>query len=160
MFGLYTKKDMKRLAARLKEEYSAALLKQRKFAEELKEKNRVLSARVSELEAERAGVSDALIHAEREGKRIARESALSAENERKEFLLLAEKCRLLSEQMLKKYPDAEDSASFAAFSDELTDRLGGEEEDGEFNLDEVLAPKQPLDLKKLCLELGLMEEDE
>ena len=57
MFGLYTKKDMRRLAARLKEEYTAALKTQRDAVRELKEQNRTLSARVAELENERQEVA-------------------------------------------------------------------------------------------------------
>lgn len=159
MFGLYTRKDMKRFSARLREEYEAALARQRELTEELKEKNRALSARLSELEAERENVAGALIRAEQEGERIREEGALSLENERREFQLLAEKCRLLSERLLLKYPDAEDNAAFAAFTQGLREKLDGEEESG-FNLDDVLSPKEPLDLGKLCKNLGLMEEDE
>ena len=96
-----------------------------------------------------------------EGERIKRESAAAAENERRELVLLAEKCRLLSDRLLKKYPDGEDVAAFASFVDELHLSLGEEtEEESGFNMDDVLAPKEPLDLGKLCKELGLMEDEE
>ena len=79
------------------------------------------------------------------------------------MLLLAEKCRLLSEKLLAKYPDREDVSAFSAFVEKLHATLGEDEpsaeEDG-FNMDDVLNPKQPLDLGKLCKELDLMEEDE
>lgn len=160
MFGLYSKKDMQRLASRLKEEYTAALNAQRTAVRELKEQNRTLAARVAELENERQEVAGAMLRVEKEGARLKQECERSGENERREFALLAEKCRLLSERMLKKYPDEEDSAAFAAFNDELTARLSGAEEENGFNMDDVLAPKQPLDLGKLCRELGLMEDEE
>ncbi len=160
MFGLYTKKDMRRLAARLKEEYSAALKTQRDAVRELKEQNRTLSARVAELENERQEVAGAMLRVEREGARLKKENEYAGENERREFALLAEKCRLLSERLLKKYPDEEDSAAFAAFNDELSARLSGAQEESGFNMDDVLSPKQPLDLGKLCRELGLMEDEE
>lgn len=160
MFGLYTKKDMQRLAARLKEEYDAALDRQRRLAEELREQNRTLQARVAELESEREDVMGAMLRAEKEGARIREESERAGENARREFALLAEKCRLLSERLLQQYPDADDSAAFAAFTDEVSERLSGAEEESGFDLDEVLSPKKPLDLGKLCKELGLMEDEE
>ncbi len=161
MFGLYTEKDVKRLVSRLREEYDDVLATQKNTTEELKEQNRVLRARVLELENERGSVSEAIVKAVAEGERIKRESAAAAENERRELVLLAEKCRLLSDRLLKKYPDGEDVAAFASFVDELHLSLGEEtEEESGFNMDDVLAPKEPLDLGKLCKELGLMEDEE
>lgn len=161
VFGLYTEKDVKRLVSRLREEYDDVLATQTNTAEELKEQNRVLRARVLELENERGSVSEAIVKAVAEGERIKRESAAAAENERRELVLLAEKCRLLSDRLLKKYPDGEDVAAFASFVDELHLSLGDEtEEESGFNMDDVLAPKEPLDLGKLCKELGLMEDEE
>ena len=61
---------------------------------------------------------------------------------------------------MQKYPDEEDTRAFAAFVESLTGAFGGEEEDGVLDMDEVLAPKQPLDLGKLCKDLGLMEDGE
>lgn len=161
VFGLYTEKDVKRLVSRLREEYDDVLATQSNTTEELKEQNRVLRARVLELENERGSVSEAIVKAVAEGERIKRESAAAAENERRELVLLAEKCRLLSDRLLKKYPDGEDVAAFASFVDELHLSLGDEpEEESGFNMDDVLAPKEPLDLGKLCKELGLMEDEE
>lgn len=147
--------------SRLREEYDDVLATQKNTTEELKEQNRVLRARVLELENERGSVSEAIVKAVAEGERIKRESAAAAENERRELVLLAEKCRLLSDRLLKKYPDGEDVAAFASFVDELHLSLGEEtEEESGFNMDDVLAPKEPLDLGKLCKELGLMEDEE
>lgn len=161
MLRLYTEKDVKKLVARLKEEYDGVLERSRSAYEELAEQNRVLRARLLELEGERSNTLDALLSASKEGERARREGAAAVENERKELILLAEKCRLFLDRLAKKYPDTEDAASFAAFCEELNTRLGlgGEEESG-FNLEDVTSPKEPLDLKKLCLDLGLMEEDE
>lgn len=160
MFGLYTEKDVKRLVNRLREEYDDVLATQKNTTEELKEQNRVLRARVLELENERGCVSEAIVKAVAEGDRIKHESEAAAENERRELVLLAEKCRLLSDRLLKKYPDGEDIAAFASFVDELQTSLGEEAEESGFNMDDVLAPKEPLDLGKLCKELGLMEDEE
>ncbi len=160
MFGLYTKKEVSRLVRRLRDEYDEALRQQKSAAEELKENNRQLAARVLEMESERGNVSAALIRAVEEGERIKRESAASADGERAELALLAEKCRLLLKTLTAKYPDSEDVREFSAFVEDLRARFGDtREEDGVLDMEEVLAPKQPLDLGKLCKDLGLMEED-
>ncbi len=159
MLGLYTNKDVQRLVSRLRSEYGEQLERQNSVLAELKEKNRFLQARVSELESERDSVSDAIVHAVAEGERIKRESALAAQNERKELLLLTEKCRLLSDKMALEYPESGDSEAFASFLSKLHEALGEEAESG-FNLDDVLSPKQPLDLEQLCMDLGLMEEEQ
>ena len=151
MFGLYTKRDVEKLVRRLREEYSAVLGQQQAAAEAIKAENRTLAARVSELEAERSGVSQALIGAEKERERIREESAREAENGAKELSLLIAKCRLLSQTLAAKYPEADDVRAFSAFVETLR---------GALDMDEVLAPKQPLDLGKLCKDLGLMEDGE
>lgn len=160
MFGLYTKRDVQMLVRRLRDEYDAALKEQKAASEELKAENRALSARVSELEGERGSVSEALVHAVKEGERIKEEGSRAAENGQKEFALLAEKCRLFLAKLMQKYPDEEDTQAFAAFVESLSGVLGEEEEESGLDMDEVLAPKQPLDLGKLCKDLGLMEDGE
>lgn len=160
MFGLYTKRDVQTLVRRLCDEYDAALKEQKAAAEELKAENRALSARVSELEQERGSVASALVHAVEEGERIKAEGSRAAENGQKEFALLAEKCRLFLAKLMQKYPDEEDTQAFAAFVESLSGALGEEEEESGLDMDEVLAPKQPLDLGKLCKDLGLMEDGE
>lgn len=157
MFKLYSEKSVRALVARLKEEYDGVVRAQKEAVSELKEENRTLRARLIELEGERGNVSSAMLRAEAEGERIRKESALEAEQERKELALLAEKCRLLCDRLLQKYPDEEDVKDFEAFREALSARLGQQEEPA-FDMDAVLAPKEPLDLGKLCKDLGLMEE--
>ena len=158
MFGMYKRRDVQALVRRLRAEYDGALKAQQEAAEALKAENRALSARVSELEQARASVADALVHAVEEGARIKDEGARAAENERKELALLVEKCRLLLGRLSQKYPDEADAKALAAFLEALGE-TSEEEEDG-LDMEEVLAPKQPLDLGKLCKDLGLMEEGE
>lgn len=160
MFGLYTKRDVQALVRRLRAEYDEALRSQKAAGEEIKAENRALAARVSELERERGSVATALVCAVEEGERIKQEGARAAENGQREVALLAEKCRLYLAKLMQKYPDEEDTRAFAAFVESLTGAFGGEEEDGVLDMDEVLAPKQPLDLGKLCKDLGLMEDGE
>lgn len=159
---LYSGKSVRKLVSRLKEEYEGVVRQHQAAAEALKEENSALRARISTLEGERGNVSSALVHATAEGERIKDEMLKTCENERKELKLLAEKCRLLTDRLTQKYPDEEDVSDFAAFLSALKKQLGEEEEEEEtgFNMDDVLAPKEPLDLGKLCKELGLMEEDE
>lgn len=158
MFGLFTEKDVRKLIARLREESAKELAECRAALAEIKEENRRLRARLSVLEGERDNVSAALIRAVEEGERIERESRSEGESKMREALLLAEKCRLLSDKLSAKYPDEEDCAQFAQFTSALRALLGGEEDEPAFNMDDVLAPKEPLDLEKLCKELGLMED--
>ncbi len=162
MVRLYRDKDVKKLVLRLKEEYDGVLARQRAAAEELKEENRRLRARVLELEGERGAVGEAIVLAAKERERICAESAKETENERKELALLSEKCRLMLDRLQKKYPDEEDVAALAAFHGELSASLGGEapSEEYVFDMDEVISPKEPLDLEKLCKDLGLMEDGE
>lgn len=159
MLGLYTKKAVKQLVARIKEEYDGVLAAHTAAEEELKAQNRVLQARVLELEGERGSVSDALIAAAREGERLKQEGEAETERERRELALLTEKCRAALARLAARYPDEEDIAAFSSFCDELDRRLGTEEETV-FDMEEVVSPKGPLDLGALCREFGLMEDDE
>ena len=161
MFKLYSEKSVRALVLRLKEEYDEVVRNQREVMERLKEENRIMSARLSLLEGEREEVSAALVYAVKEGEHIREKNGKVAENERKELMLLAEKCRLLCEKLAAKYPDEEDVADFKAFTAALEDELGIDREEATgFNMDDVIAPKGPLDLGELCRGLGLMEEDE
>lgn len=166
MFKKYKEKEVRALIAKLKEEYEGIVKRQRDAAEELKEENRQLRARLSVLEGQRGEVSAALMRAVAEGERIKKECAEQANSEKKELSLLAEKCRLLSERLVQQYPDKDDVSDFKTFTDALRSHLGEEvegaeeeEEDTGFDMDEVLNPKSPLDLGNLCKELGLMEEE-
>lgn len=158
MLGLYTNKDVQKLVRRLREEYDEVMKRQQEVVTELKEQNRILLARVSQLEVERDSVSDAIVHAVAEGERIKRECALEAANERKELVLLAEKCRVLGDKMSEN-PETGDEESYSAFLHRLHDALDENPAAEEFNMDEVLSPKEPLDLEQLCMDLGLMEDD-
>jgi len=160
MFKRYSEKQVRELVERLREEYGKALKVQTEAKEELREENRMLRARLSVLEGQRGEVSAALMRAVAEGERIKKESSEETESERRELVLLADKCRLLADRLLAKYPDEEDCKDFKLFTDSLRTHLG--ENDGEddgFHIEDVLDPKEPLDLEKLCRDLGLMEEE-
>lgn len=158
MLHLYTEKDVKKLVDRLKTEYDGVLETNRAAFEKVCEENRQLRARLLELEGEREDALGALLAASKTEKSIREEGEAAAERERRELLLLAEKCRALLLTLTQKYPDGEDTAALAAFSEELDEKLGVAQESG-FCLEDVTSPKEPLDLMKLCRELGLAEDE-
>ena len=155
----YKESDVKTLVRRLREEYDGVVRSQREAAEEVMAENRTLRAKIVQLEGERENVTSALLNAEKAGEAIKRESAKEAENGNKELLLLAEQCRLLLARISQKYSDEAEVKDFSAFCTALLDKVGmcEEEEASGFNIDDVLAPKKPLDLGKLCKDLGLMD---
>ena len=158
MFRRYSEKDVRALVHKLKEEYDGVVRQGREAFDELKEENKRLSARLSVLEGERAGVTDALVNAEKAGEEIKKTVEAEAENKSRELMLLAEQCRLLLSRLNEKYPDEAEVRDFDAFCDALFEKLHitrGESESG-FNMDDVLNPKEPLDLEKLCRVLDLM----
>ena len=93
---LYSKRRVKNLTARLKAEYTAALEEKDREMASLKEENRTLAARVLKLEEERKSVADALIFAVKAGEKLSEEQRVERENEERERILLARKCRELS----------------------------------------------------------------
>ncbi len=160
MFRRYSEKDVKALVHKLREEYDGVVRLGREAFDELKEENKRLSARLAVLEGERSGVTEALVNAEKAGEELKKTVEAEAENKSKELLLLAEQCRQLLKRLNAKYPDEAEVKDFNAFCDALFEKLElpreGDEEESGFNMDDVLAPKQPLDLEKLCRDLGLM----
>ena len=158
LFNLYTRKDVRRLIALVRSEYEESGQKQREAAEELKEENRTLKARVLALENEREGAISAFSAAEKERENIRKEGEKTLESDRRELVLLKQKCRLMLENLQRKYPDEEDTRMLRAFLDGLGETPQDDEETG-FNLEDVTAPKGPLDLKQLCLDLGLTEDE-
>ncbi len=165
MFKRYSEKEVKALVRRLKEEYDGIVRQGREAFDELKEENKRLLARLLVLEGERDGVTDALLNAEKAGDAIKKTVAAEAENKSRELVLLSEQCRMLLTRLNEKYPDEAEVKDFKVFCDALFEKLngsaGGEEESGSgFKMDDVLNPKEPLDLEKLCRDLGLMEGGE
>ena len=158
MLRRYSAKEVRALVARLKEEYDAVLKRQREITEEIRADNRRLRARLSVLEGQKGEVTEALMRAVAEGERIKKEGSEQAESDRRELRLLADKCRLFLDKLSAKYPDEEDVKDFEAFTHTLLVYLGEEDEEPVFDMDEVLNPKYPLDLGKLCKELDLMDD--
>lgn len=162
MIKRYSEKDVKMLVRRLKEEYEGIVRQGREAFDELKEENKQLLARLLVLEGERGSVTDALVNAEKAGEKIKETVEAEAENKSRELVLLAEQCRLLLSRLNEKYPNEAEVKDFKVFCDALFEKLNArqsEEEESGFNMDDVLSPKEPLDLEKLCRGLGLMGEE-
>lgn len=157
MFKRYKEKDVKALVHKLRDEYDGVVRMIRNACEELKDENKRLRARIAVLEGEREGVADALVDAEKAGEEIKKTVEAEAENKSRELMLLSEQCRVLLGRLNAKYPDEAEVKDFNVFCDALFEKLHLKyESDSGFNMDEVLMPKEPLDLEKLCRELGLM----
>ena len=157
LFNRYSEREVKALVHKLKEEYDGVVRSGREAFDELKEENVRLLARIAVLEKERENVRNALVNAEKAGESIKKQGAAEAENKSRELALLAEQCRVLLTRLNQKYPDEAEVKDFNAFCDALYEKLHlTQRSENGFNMDEVLAPKQPLDLEKLCRELGLM----
>ena len=156
-FKRYSEKDVKSIVHKLKEEYDETVRSGREAFDELKEENARLLARIAVLEKEREGALDALVNAEKAGEQIKETIEAEAENKLRELTLLTEQCRRLLARLNEKYPDEAEVRDFNAFCDALYERLHlTKESESGFSMDEVLMPKYPLDLEKLCRELGLM----
>ena len=157
LFNRYSEREVKALVHKLKEEYDGVVRSGREAFDELKEENLRLLARIAVLEKERENVRNALMNAEKAGDAIKKKVEAEAENKTRELTLLSEQCRLLLTRLNQKYPDEAEVKDFNAFCDALYEKLHlAPRSEGGFNMEEVLAPKQPLDLEKLCRELGLM----
>ncbi len=159
MLGLYSAKRVRLLVKRLREEYEEALERQKALSEDIREENRMLKARVLKLEEERGGVAEALLLAAKEGERAQEERKRETENAARELSLLAERCRSLADRLTAKCPEASGAEEVREFTDKLREELGEQPEESGFDMEEVLSPKQPLDLEKLCKDLGLMEDE-
>ncbi len=158
MLKFYSEKDVRKIVARLKGEYEDALLAQRRIADTIKEENASLKARLSVLERERAQVTATLVHAVNAGEKLRRDGEIELENKRRELSLLVERCRLLSERVKRLLPNREEGKELEQFTAAFMQNLGVKEEESGLDMNEVLAPDYPLDLEKLCKEMGVMED--
>lgn len=144
--------------------YESRLKEQQEALETLKERNRKLEALVSEYTAKEKAISESLIAAAQKSEELKKQAESLKEVENGSMALLAEQCRALLDELLRKYPDSGDIQRFEAFTDQLNGVL--EESildeaaiaDGNFSMDEVLNPSKDLSLEQLCKDLGLMEE--
>ncbi len=158
MIKLYSEKKVRKLLARIQEEYDEILQKQRAFSEALREENRALNAKLLQLEGEREQVLAALTGAVKAGEQIKKEGEAELERKRLELDLLLQSARELLEQNKSASVKNEERQAVYSFQSAVKKELGEEEECG-LNMEEVLSPKHPLDLEKLCKELGVMEEE-
>lgn len=183
----YSKKDFEKLAEGMKTAYEQHIRQLEERVDRLNVENKNLRAACAEYQSREKRVGQAIVDAEEKGSEIKELYRLNAECELRTLQMFAEKWKRLAAQMADSMPKGE-GEKYAAFADHLAALLGrestaffgddppsaeempfdpkkrieryvAEESDTGFNLDDVLNPKQELDLEKLCRELGLMDEE-
>lgn len=183
----YYKKDFEKLAEGMKTAYEQRIRQLEERVDRLNVENKNLRAACAEYQSREKRVGQAIVDAEEKGSEIKELYRLNAECELRTLQMFAEKWKRLAAQMADSMPKGE-GEKYAAFADHLAALLGrestaffsddppsaeempfdpkkrieryvAEESDTGFNLDDVLNPKQELDLEKLCRELGLMDEE-
>lgn len=159
MFKIYTADKVKKIVARVEEEYENALSDLRKRIVDLTAENRELSARLSLLKKDRDRVADAIITAEKTGQEIRNSADAYALARREGIYRLAERCRSLAAALAEKYPDEEDVKNFDAYISKLDEALETSGE-GELDMNKILYPDADLKLENICKELGLMDDGE
>ncbi|MBQ9081836.1 MAG: hypothetical protein IJY26_04305 [Clostridia bacterium] len=159
MFKFYTADKVKKIIARIEQEYEGVLTSQRKRIIELTEENRDLSAKLSIYEYERSHVASAIISAEQKGQEIRESADAYAKARRDGVYRLAERCRALAAALAEKYPAEADVKEFNTYIQKLDEALETNGE-GELDMDKILYPDANLKLENLCKELGLMDDVE
>ncbi len=155
LFNHYSKKEVKTILSKVVGEYKDKIASQQTRINELIQKNRELSAKVSEYEGKESQISSAIIGSVEAGKRIEERSEAYVKNQLKGLRLLSDRCRALAAEIKEKYPEADDCAEFSSFFDRLDEVLG--EENG---FDYELAFPAEKDLETLCRELGVEDDGE
>ncbi|MBO5782715.1 MAG: hypothetical protein J6R24_01075 [Clostridia bacterium] len=159
MFKIYTADKVKKIVARIEEEYEKALASQRRRLTELTQENRELCAKLSLLEHERSHVASAIITAEKTGSQIRSQAESFAKHRKEGVYRLAERCRALAQALTEKYPDAAEVQAFSSYLSKLDEALETDGQ-GELDMDKILYPDEDLKLENLCKEVGLMDDDE
>lgn len=154
-FNHYSKKEVREIVKKVSEEYDKQIAVQKDRINELIEKNRELSAKVSELESAKQNISDAMIESVQAGKKIEERSAKYVENQLRGLKILCDRCKKLSADMSEKYAtdETEELISFFERVDEILDEDGAG-----FDYEQAMGPTK--DLAQLCKELGIEDDGE
>lgn len=155
LFNHYSKKEVKQIVRQLMEEYRQRISSQQTRLNELIEKNRELSARLSYYENKESEISDAILTSVEAGKKIEERSAAYVKNQLNGLKILSDRCRALAADLKEKYPDQKDIDDFSEFFSRMDELL---EEDNDFSYEFNKGPE--LDLEALCKELGIEEDSE
>lgn len=184
----YSKKDFEKLAEGMKTAYEQRIRQLEERVDRLNVENKNLRAACAEYQSREKRVGQAIVDAEEKGSEIKELYRLNAECELRTLQMFAEKwsgsprrwrtaCPRAKARNTRRSrpsrrpfregkhrlfqrrcrPSAEEDARSIPKSG--SNRYVAEESDTGFNLDDVLNPKQELDLEKLCRELGLMDEE-
>lgn len=154
-FNHYSKKEVREIVRKVSEEYDQQIAAKKERMDELIEKNRELSARISELEGAKQNISDAMIESVKAGKRIEERSSKYIENQLRGLKILCDRCKKLASDMAEKY-SADETEELASFFERIDEILN---EDGAgFDYEQAMGPTK--DLAQLCKELGIEDDGE
>lgn len=151
----FSRKEVKDIIRKVKSDYEEQLSVARARTNELIAENRVLSARLSELEGNKGEISDALLKSINVGKQIEEKSLAYVENQMRGIRLIADKSRRLVEELKAKYPDEDDCAELEEFFARM-DEIFSDSAEGGFAY-ESGAPVTD-DLASICRELGIEDD--
>ncbi len=155
-FNHFSKKEVRAILKKVTDEYEAQAALQKNRINELIQQNRELSARVSTLEEEREGVSEAIIHSVEAGKKIEERSERFVQNQLRGLRLLTDRCKTLAGDIKNKYPEVDDIQDFKEFFEQVDELLKSEPH--AFDIEAAKAPTA--DLEELCRELGIEDDGE
>jgi len=153
LFNHFSRKEVKEIVRKVTKDYEAQIASLRARTNELIEENRSLSAKLSELEASKNSISEAILSSVDAGKRLEEKSAAYVENQMRAIRLIAAKSKKLADDLKKKYPDEADDAcgelnEFFARLDELIAYDGKNDFAAE-------SAETDIDLDSICRELGI-----
>lgn len=155
LFQHYSKKEVKEIVRRVAEEYQKRISAQQTRIDDLLEKNRELSAKLSVLEGKEEEISSAILTSVEAGKKLEERTDAYIKNRLQGLKLLSERLKERTEALKEKYPEADDLKDFDEFFSRM-EELMGEEDD----FSREMREEPQMDLEALCRELGIAEGDE
>lgn len=153
LFNHFSRKEVKDIIRKVNRNNEEKIASLTERINELIEQNRALSARLSPLEADKEGISEALLSSVDAGKKLEEKSAAYVENQMRGIRLIAEKSKKLVEDLKSKYPDENDCDELDEFFSRLDEILQSDGKDV-FAYDEG----EDLDLESICKELGIEDD--
>lgn len=154
LFKHYSKKEVKEIMRKLMDEYKQKISFQKLKIDELTEQNRILSARLSELENKQDEIGSAIMTSVEAGKKLEERSEAYVRNQLKGIQLLSSRCRAIAAEMKEKYPEEDDCDEFTDFFNQIDEVLNENKDVTSFDYGE----KTDLDLESLCRELGVEDD--
>lgn len=155
LFNHFSRKEVKDIIRKVKRNYEEQLSAARARTNELIAQNRVLAARLSELEGDKSEISDALLKSIDAGRQLEEKSLAYVENQMRGIRLIADKSRRLVAELKAKYPDEDDCAELEEFFSRMDDIFSDSAEGGfAYESGEPVTD----DLESICRELGIEDD--